>query len=380
VSQAKRDGARGGLVGLLESLRRSDYSGEMESAFIEWLRQRQSSYPAIELGIGDDAAVIRVTPGSRVVVTTDTLTDGVDFHLLRDELRLEPSFGERQGIAAATPAQAGFKALAVNLSDLAAMAARPLAAFISLVLPHEGAAEIARGILEGMAPLAEKHQLAIAGGDTNIWTQGLVIGVTAIGETELIRLSPGSVDHGVWQRSGAQPGDRIIVTGEFGGSLLKRHLVPQPRIKEARYLARNYLVHAATDVSDGLSLDLSHIAEASGCGAQVELDAIPIAADAMVPLPGSPPNRSPMARALSDGEDFELIMAVPPREAERMLRDSATGVRLTCIGEFVAGSGLWARGAMFPESLLDRGPRNRSDLEGARGSWRPLSPAGFRHT
>jgi len=366
-------------AGLLEPVRRSDYSGDMESAFIDWLRQRQAAHPAIELGIGDDAAVIRVTPGSRIVVTTDTLTDGVDFHLLRHDPHSAQPSGRQPDIAVATAAQAGFKALAVNLSDLAAMAARPIAAFISLVLPRQGAAEIARAILEGMAPLAEEYQLAIAGGDTNTWDQGLVIGVTAIGETESIRLPDGRVDQGVWRRSGAQPGDLIFVTGEFGGSLLSRHLAPQARVREARYLARNYTIHAATDASDGLSLDLSHIAESSGCAAQIELDMVPIAADARVPLVGSSHDWSPLMRAMGDGEDFELILAVPPHEAERLLSDRGIGVRLTCIGRFVAGSGLWARGSAFPESWLNRQVVDRSDLDGGGAAWRSLSPTGFRH-
>src|SRR5688500_11670741 len=160
----------------------------MESHFIAWLRERLSGHRRLRLGPGDGAAILRLGDRSDCVVTTDLLTDGIDFVLDRT-----------------APRRIGHKALAVNLSDLAAMAARPVAAVIALALPRQGGLELAKQLYEGMLPLAERFDLAIAGGDTNSWDGPLVIAVTVIGET---------TERGPLVRSGAKPGDRIIVTGE----------------------------------------------------------------------------------------------------------------------------------------------------------------------
>ena len=186
----------------------------MEADFLRWLREHLPPHPLLKLGIGDDAAVLATAGRSDVVVTTDLLADGVDFDLKKHE-----------------PRRIGHKALAVNLSDLAAMAARPLAAVISLNLPRQDGMRIATELYEGMLPLAERYRVAIAGGDTNSWDGPLVISVTALGEVTA---------DGPLRRSGAQPGDRIIVTGSFGGSILGRHLDVQPRIDEALLLNQRY--------------------------------------------------------------------------------------------------------------------------------------------
>ena len=138
----------------------------MESEFIAWLRRRLPAHPRLLLGPGDDAAVLQLAANQNCVVTCDALTEGVDFLL-----------------AECDPARIGRKALAVNLSDLAAMAARPVAVLVSLVLPKSTAYELAVKLLEGLLPLAQEMSCAIAGGDTNTWDGGLVINITAIGET-----------------------------------------------------------------------------------------------------------------------------------------------------------------------------------------------------
>ncbi len=138
----------------------------MESQFIAWLRERLPRHPQLLLGPGDDAAVLRLAERSKCVVTTDMLMDGVDFV-----------------VESTQPRRIGHKALAVNLSDLAAMAARPLAAVVSVALPRQGGFDLGRELVEGMLPLAERYQVAFAGGDTNSWDGPLVISVTAIGET-----------------------------------------------------------------------------------------------------------------------------------------------------------------------------------------------------
>ena len=177
------------------------------------------------------------------MLTVDLLTDGVDFELSKVSARC-----------------VGRKALAVNLSDLAAMAARPVAALDALALPRSGALELAKELFEGILPLAEKHGVAIAGGDTNTWDGPLVISVTLCGE----------VAAGAVRRDGARPGDGIVVTGALGGSILGHHFDFEPRVAEALWLADRFTLHAGMDVSDGLSLDLWRMAQASGCGAVLD--------------------------------------------------------------------------------------------------------------
>ena len=373
----------------------------MERELISWLREHLPPHPLLRLGLGDDAAVLRMAGVEECVLTVDLLTDHVDFELSNVD-----------------PRRVGRKALAANLSDLAAMAARPLAGVVALALPRPGttnhifhhtgqvadsvpllrrssaerdprpdtackqavAHEIAHGgercglelavaLYEGMLPLAEQYDLAIAGGDTNSWDGPLVISITLLGAV---------TPRGPLRRDGAKPGDRIVVTGSFGGSLLGRHLDFEPRVREALYLHEQYELHAGIDVSDGLSLDLAHVLEESHCGAVINTDAVPVADDARRLAEQRADGSTPLSHALSDGEDFELILAVPADEARRMLHDqplagdcpnfrvSGNGtvpfdaaVPLTDIGEFVAEPGLW-------------------QIDGS-GLRRPLVPQGWQH-
>jgi thiamine-monophosphate kinase len=305
----------------------------MESRLIAWLREQIPPHPRLRLGLGDDAAVFRLAGEADCMMTVDALMDGVDFRLGETDPRL-----------------VGRKALAVNLSDLAAMATRPLLGVVALVLPKQGGLEIAQGLYEGMLPLAEKYDLAIAGGDTNSWDHPLVVSVTLLGR---------ATNRGPLLRSGAKPGDRIIATGRFGGSLLGRHLRFEPRINEALYLHEHFRLHAGIDVSDGLALDLSRLAQESGCGAVLDLSAVPIADDARRLADQSADGRTPLDHALGDGEDFELLLAVPPEEAEKMLAEQPLETPLTAIGEFIAEPGLWQREGIGPH--------------------RPLKPCGWEH-
>lgn len=306
---------------------------QMESEFIAHLRRRLPPHPLLRLGPGDDAAVLRMGDVDECVMTVDMLTDRVDFELDK-----------------ADPRRVGRKALAVNLSDLAAMAAEPLAAVIALVVPRKGGMDLAVALYEGMLPLAEQYNLAIAGGDTNSWDGPLVISVTLIGRV---------TRHGPLRRSGAKPGDRIVVTGSFGGSILGRHFDFEPRVEEALALAERYELHAGMDVSDGLSLDLARLATESGCGAVVRAASVPLADDArrLAELRGD--GLTPLDHALSDGEDFELLLAVPTNEADRMIAERPLAVELSTIGRFVAEPGLW--------------------LEDEQGGRVALEPRGFEH-
>ena len=267
----------------------------------------------MRLGPGDDAAILRLGDRAECVVTVDMLNDGIDFELGRVD-----------------PRRIGRKALAVNLSDLAAMAARPLAIVVAVVLPKRGGRELAWQLFEGMLPLAERYQVAMAGGDTNSWDGPLAICITAIGEV---------TGHGPLLRSGARPGDRILVTGAFGGSLLNHHLDFEPRVQEALLLNADYSLHAGIDVSDGLARDLAHICEESRTGAVVDIDRVPIAPAAYQ----MQDERTPREHALCDGEDFELVLAVPPEVARDLIASQPIGVPLTDIGEFTAELGLRQR-------------------------------------
>jgi len=288
----------------------------METELIGLLRERLPTHPLLKLGIGDDAAILQAANDRDWVVTVDMLTDQVDFVL-----------GE------VDPRRVGRKALAVNLSDLAAMACQPVAAVVALVLPRHGGMELATAIYEGMLPLAEEFGIAIAGGDTNSWDGPLAISVTALGQT---------TPHGPLVRSGAVVDDTIVVSGALGGSILNHQFDFTPRVAEALALNSRYALHAGIDISDGLARDLGHLIEESGCGAVLDLERIPIAQDARRLAESMNDGSTALDHALADGEDFELILAVPRQEAERMLAERSVDVPLTAIGRFVAEPGLWS--------------------------------------
>ncbi|MHB8971314.1 MAG: thiamine-phosphate kinase [Pirellulaceae bacterium] len=305
----------------------------MESEFIAWLRDRLPPHPDLRLGIGDDAAVLRLGHDRDMVVTSDLLTDGVDFRLHECQ-----------------PWQIGRKAVAVNLSDLAAMACRPVALVVSLALPRSGAGELARALYCGILDLAAEFQVALAGGDTNTWDGQLVISVTALGQLTA---------RGPLRRDQGRPGDHILVTGHFGGSILGKHFSFEPRVREALLLHEQYELHAGIDVSDGLSLDLHRLAVASGCGAVIEPAVVPVDPAAFRLAAQQPAGLSALDHALSDGEDFELILALPATEADRLLQQQPLAVPVTRIGRLVEQAGLWQMAA--------------------DGSLAPLAARGFEH-
>lgn len=305
----------------------------METEFLDWLRGRLGRHRRLPLGINDDAALLEMLAGGTAapgcVLTVDLLTEGVDFRL-----------------AETTPERIGRKALAVSLSDLAAMAARPLAALVAAALPRADALNLAKRLYGGLLPLAERYDVAIAGGDTNTWDGPLVISVTAVGE-----VGP----RGPLRRDGARPGDAILVTGDFGGSILGKHFDFEPRIEESLLLQDRYELHAGMDVSDGLSLDLSRMCAASGCGAVLEVDAVPISDAAIKVAAERAGGTTPLEHALTDGEDFELLLAAPLEEAQRLVAEQPLSVPLTIVGEFIAQPGLWRRESGQLAPLAARG-------------------------
>ncbi len=302
----------------------------MEHSFIAWAKQRAARLPKVNLGIGDDCALIGYesldSAQSDLAITTDSLCDGTHFILTECGAQA-----------------AGRKLMAVNLSDLASMAATPIAVFLSLCLPKENAGDVAAGVFEGVYELAKKYHVAIAGGDTNVWGGSLVLHMTAIGKV---------VRGGSWLRSGAKPGDAIVVTGKLGGSILGKHLSFEPRLNLAAELKRLGLVSAATDISDGLGIDLLNVTVASKCGAELWLDRVPISDDAVMCAQKS--GRSPLEHALGDGEDFELLLAVPEHVLSK-LPDQIDGIPLTRIGTFVTRTGLWSKDKSGVKQLAPRG-------------------------
>jgi thiamine-monophosphate kinase len=301
--------------------------GEFE--YIRWLRRQTPQDPRVLIGPGDDAAAL-AWPADRVCLfTTDMLLEGSCFRL-----------------AEAGPRRVGRKAMAVNLSDIAAMAGRPVAAVVSVGLPRRGGRALAEELYAGLREMADQFATAMVGGDTNSWGGPLVISVALLGEA----IPPGPVT-----RSGARPGDYLLVTGPLGGSILGKHLDFMPRVREAEQLHQAAPLHALIDVSDGLSADVFHICEESGCGAVLRAEAIPIAAGAHKLVDG----RSPLEHALGDGEDFELVAALAPDDARRLLREQPiAGITLVHIGECVE-EGLW---------IEEQGQR------------KPLGPAGYVHS
>lgn len=290
----------------------------MEQSFVAWAKMRARRLPQVKLGIGDDAAVLAA--GADVVVTADSLMDGTHFELANTD-----------------PRRIGRKAVNVNLSDLAAMAAQPEAIFLSMCLPStvEGSSTdaLAAEIFEGVCEACETHGVAIAGGDTNCWNGPLVLHITAIGRT---------VDGVVWTRSGAEPDDLIVVTGALGGSIHGKHLDFQPRLDLAKALRNTVPIHAAMDISDGLSTDLLRMCDASHRGAVIEFDRVPISETLQNTAEDALEGKSRVEHALSDGEDFELLLAVSPADYPALQATVGPEQALVC-GYFTSRTGLWAK-------------------------------------
>ena len=285
-----------------------------EFDLIARIRSATRTSDRVAIGIGDDCASIRRLGAPDMLVTTDMLMDGRHF-------RLDQT----------TPEQVGHKALAVNLSDIAAMAGIPLAAVVAVALPRDRASRIAEGLQAGISALAEKFEVDLVGGDTNAWDGPLVISITVLGE---------ATTKGPVRRSGARSGDLVFVTGPLGGSLLGRHLTPLPRILEALALHELVPISAMIDLSDGLASDLSHILEESGgLGAVLDPMSIPIHADALIQSRDD--GRPALDHALTDGEDFELCFSVAPEYAERLEAQPIEGLTLFRVGAIIAQPGLF---------------------------------------
>lgn len=305
-----------------------------EFDFIKSIRQKLARHPRLAVGIGDDAALVKFPRPAGCLVTVDMLMEGVDFT-----------------IPPATPRQIGWKSLAVNLSDIAAMAGQPVACVVSVSLPRQNGFSLGEDLMEGIVRCADRFGVAIAGGDTNTWEGPLVISITVLGEPTI---------KGPVLRSGAIPGDWIMATGSFGGSIAGKHLDFTPRVKEALALHESAALHAMIDVSDGLAADLWHILDESRVGAILDAGAIPLSAEAVACCD----EKSALEHALSDGEDFELLFTVSAADGQALLDappliDEGVPILLSHIGEITTVQDCY--------------------LKSAAGKLTPLPALGWKH-
>jgi len=293
-----------------------------EFAVIESLKKKIPRRMQGEIGIGDDAGVLsagaqRALP---LLLTTDTLVEGVDF--IPGKVR---------------PELIGRKALAINLSDIAAMGAEPLAFVVTLGLPRAWSEKWILRFYDGVLALARRYKISCAGGDITRARQ-FFASVALMGRAR---------KNEIILRNGARPGDWMGVTGSLGGSILGRHLRFAPRIREARYLSRFIRPHAMIDISDGLLQDMGHILKASRVGAAVEAAAIPISR-AAIRLAGGRRGRA-LIHALTDGEDFELLFTVSAAQKKKLeisWKRRFPKLRLSWIGRIRPGQRMeWRRNA-----------------------------------
>ena len=306
-----------------------------EEAFLAAVRRALGTAadgPGVESGIGDDAAVLRPPPGQRLVASVDMLVEDQHFR--------------RRGPGAAAPADIGWRALAVNLSDLAAMGAWPLWALVSVGVPADFSPEDLEAVYGGLAEAARDCGLAVVGGNLAVVPERLVLDVTVLGAA--VRPVP---------RTGGRPGDLVCVTGRLGAAAAGLALLsagevppqwdelrqaqwrPRPRLAEGRALAALEAVHAMCDVSDGLARDLAGLC-GTGLGALLRAEDLPIPAS--VVAAAAQTGCDPLEWALGGGEDYELLCLVAPGAvaAAQKAVAAAGGVPLTVIGACRSQPGL----------------------------------------
>ena len=288
------------------------------------------------VGIGDDAAVLNLA-GSEFCVTTDLMVEGVHFDM-----------------SYTSPQDLGFKAMAANLSDLAAMGALPRWGFLSLGLPPRPQQRLVESIFEGVMEMCRQYDLILAGGDT-VRAPQLLINLCLVGALE--KSEP-------VLRSGARPGDAVCVTGVLGSAAaglawlgsggarddeqaawaVEAHLRPEPRVSAGRVLAQSGRVHAMMDLSDGLATDLARLCQASQVGAQVEEERLPLAGEAAALAEKI--GADALEWALSGGEDFELLFTCAPGDVEllaELVADGQPGFGISQVGEINQGRGVHLR-------------------------------------
>ena len=274
------------------------------------------------VNIGDDAAVIKSSPNRLLIFTTDTMVERIHFDLTYF-----------------TPEEIGWKAMVANLSDIAAMGGLPKYALVTVGLPKFMRAEDVLSIYKGASKIAKRYNCKIIGGDTTLAPKDIFISIALLGEVEKELLVT---------RSGAKKGDLICVTGNLGEaqagleflkkhgrqklSFVRKHLQPQPRIKEARILVKKLNVNSMIDISDGLSSELFHLTEESQLGAIIYEQNIPVSSKCL--RLATLLNKKPMSWALSSGEEYELLFTVDRKDLSKIEKIKKK-VNISFIGEMV---------------------------------------------
>ena len=306
--------------------------------------------PDTMIGIGDDAAVLKIAPATLLLATTDMLIEGVHFDLTYTDFY-----------------SLGWKSAAVNLSDIAAMGGKPRFCLTSLAIPAHISVEAVKEYYRGFTALIRIHKTILVGGDTCASKDGLVISVTVLGEAKKRMPIP---------RSRAKRGDRIFVTGTLGDSgaglellnsgvrekdlkskirkpqsdiakLIGKQLRPLPRVEWGRQIALSGCASSMIDVSDGLSSDLFHLCEESGVGAVLHSDALPLSSSLLKSADHL--NNPPLHYALSGGEDYELLFTVP---LARMKRLEALHIPVTEIGRITTGNEMFLMNTVGRKTAL----------------------------
>jgi thiamine-monophosphate kinase len=334
-----------------------------EKRLVRHIRSRIPAGPSVTVGPGDDAAAVETTP--LTLITTDALVEGV--HFVQEWC---------------PPRLVGRKALSVNLSDIAAMAGLPRYATVSLCLPATTPLSFVDGLYDGLLERSAETGVTVVGGNVSLSTSSIVVDVTIIGQGDRLL-----------RRSGAEPGDSVVVTGHLGaaaaglrllrqgarldedGSLvatgvwtgsatkalthcLRAQLDPNPPLAFARALSEHEIVHAAMDVSDGLSGDLRELCIESDVSAWIEAEQVPV--DPLAMILERARGGDAFSLGLHGGEDYQLLLAVPPEKLDA-LRDVAViwDIPINVVGEFASGP---------PALLLKKG-----------GSLLPLVPQAHDH-
>jgi thiamine-monophosphate kinase len=252
----------------------------------------------VKLGPGDDCAVVETT-GRLQLLKSDCLIEGV--HFLPD----------------ADPKWIGWKAMCRSISDIAAMGGRPLDALVTVAVRPETEFAWLKRVYLGIRTAAETYEINVVGGETAKSPGPVFLSVALTGTVE---------DNRYASRSGGRRGDWLYVTGKLGGSITGRHLRFRPRVTEARWLVKRFPVHAMMDLSDGLASDLPRLARTSQVGFELDLTKLPL-------------NRGcSLENGLQDGEDYELLFAVPPNAKQRLEAEWRTkfpSLRLTAVGRLV---------------------------------------------
>ena len=287
---------------------------------------QQHSNKNIVVGIDDDAAAIRITDNDILLLTTDTMVEGIHFDL-----------------SYFTFEQLGQKIMAINISDIAAMGGRPLYALVALSIPPSVAVTSIEELYQGIIKMGKKYDVSIVGGDTTSTTHNIHISISLIGYTNTEKLT---------LRSGAQEGDVICITGYLGMSkaglrvlknkhlfnqnkfekLIFKHLTPEPRIQESQFIIQNANIHSMIDISDGLLSDLDHICILSGVGAELYSKKIPLhklAKEVACTL-----DESLLDYSFNGGEDFELLLILSEIDYEKIKHNfkDRFGINLNNIG------------------------------------------------